>query len=101
MLSSSSSIACPLAKIGSNDIWIAKHILRRAAGDAASKIEDGNVIGNLLHHGHVMVDDEDRKTMPFELFQEFHEPVLFRVVQAGTWFIQKDKLRVSGKGARD
>ena len=59
-----------LAKVGRDDVGVAQHVRRRAVGDALTEIEHRDVICDLLHHRHVVVDDEDGQAVPLEALEQ-------------------------------
>jgi hypothetical protein len=73
---------------------MAQHVRGRTVGDALAEIQHGDVVGDLLHHRHVVVDDEDGQAVPLETLEQADEFVLLDVVEAGTRLVEKQELRL-------
>ena len=85
-----------LAEIGCDDIGIAEYIRWRAVGDALAEVEHGDPVGHLLHHGHVVIDDENGKSMPLETLEECDKAVLLDVIKAGSGLVEEQQLWLTG-----
>jgi hypothetical protein len=90
-----------LAQIGRDDVGVAQNFRRRAVGDAFAEIEHRDVIGDLLHHRHVVIDDKDRQPVSFEAREQTNEFVFLNVIETGSWFIEEQQLRAAGESAGD
>jgi hypothetical protein len=47
------------AQIGADDVGVALHLGRRALGDLAAEVEHHDLVGDLHHQSHVVLDEQD------------------------------------------
>jgi hypothetical protein len=48
-------------EISSHYFRVAQDLPRRTIGNTATKVEHGDVVGNLLDQAHVMIDEKNRE----------------------------------------
>ena len=80
---------------------MAQNIRGRAVGYALAEIEHRDVVGDLLHHRHVVVDDEDGQAVPLKSLEQADKLALFDVIEAGPRLVEKQELWVAGQRTGD
>jgi hypothetical protein len=79
--------------------WICS---RRAFGDLAAVVEDADVVRDIHHHAHVVLDQQDGDAfVARQVFEEFVEFGRFAWVEAGRRFVEAEQERVNTECAGD
>ena len=94
--------ARPPAASGIGMLRVAEHVLGRAGLDDLAEIHDGDAVADLLHHRHVVRDEEvGEAQLGLQLLQELQDLRLDRDVERGDAFVGDDDLRVEAERAGD
>src|SRR5215510_9797308 len=90
------------AEIGRDHPGIVANLIRRAVCDLLAVVEHDDVVGNLHHHGHVVLDQKDRGRMLVpDLVQIAAELGALIRIEAGGRLVETKQHRVRAHGARD
>ena len=81
---------------------IVLHLERGAFGDLAAEFHRHHVIGDLHHHRHVVLDEQDREIeLPTDVGHGVAQLVDFGVRESGRRLVHEKKARSSGEGPGD
>ena len=90
------------AEIGGDHLRIVAHRVRRAVGDLDAIVEHDHVVGNLHHHRHVVLDQQDRDgVLVADGEQQRVELGAFARIEAGRRLVEAEQHRIGAHGARD
>ena len=89
-------------QIGCDHLRVVAHRFRIAIGDLLAVIENDHVVGDLHHHAHVMLDQEDRGAVfATDELQEIVELGRFTRVEACCRLVEAKKVRIGAHRACD
>ena len=78
------------------------HLVGGAVGDLAAVIEHGDPLGNVHHHRHVVLDQDDRRApFPVHLEDEARHVLFFFLVHAAHRLVEQQELRVERQRAAE
>ena len=81
---------------------MALHFGRGAVGDLAAVIEHGDPLGNVHHHRHVVLDQDDRRApLPVHLEDEAGHVLFFFLVHAAHRLVEQQQLGVERQRAAE
>ena len=90
------------AEIGGDDLRIVAHLRRRAVGDLDAVVEHDDMVGNLHHDRHVVLDQQDRGVVVVaDRAQERVEIGRFARIEAGGRLVEAEQHRIGAHGAGD
>src|SRR5215813_10651953 len=90
------------AEIGRDHPGIVANLIRRAVCDLLAMVEHDDVVGNLHHHGHVVLDQKDRgRMLVTDLVQIAAELGALIGIEAGGRLVEAKQHRVRAHGAGD
>ena len=90
------------AEVGGDHLGIVAHVLGRAVRDLAAVLQDDHVVGDLHHHRHVVLDEQDRgAVLGADRAQEGLEIRRLARVEAGRRLVQAQHGGLAAHGARD
>ncbi len=90
------------AEIGGDDARVGPHRLRVAVGDLAAIFQHHDVIGNLHHHRHVVLDQQDRGAgIVLDVHQQLVERQRFLRIEAGGRLVQAQEFGPGAHRTRD
>ena len=78
-----------LAQVGFDHPRIGAHLLGRALGDLGAVVEDDDLVGDVHHHLHVVLDEKDGDATIADLEDQLAQLRLLGGVQAGGGLIQQ------------
>ena len=90
------------AEIGGDHLGVVAHRVGRAVGDLDAVVEHDDVVGNLHHHRHVVLDQQDRDVVfVADGEQELVELGALARIEAGGRLVEAEQHRIGAHGAGD
>ena len=89
------------AQIGLGHTAVRLHDRGRAARDQHAEVEHVDLLAQVEHEVHVVVDHEDRDAAVADSAEALAEPLALHGVEPAGGFVEEDDARVADQGARD
>src|SRR6185369_17145979 len=78
-------------KVSGDHLGVVAHVIRGAVGDLAAVLEHDDMVGDFHHHGHVVLDEQDRSTLlGLNGFQERRQVAGLAWVEARRRFVEAE-----------
>src|SRR5262245_45447560 len=88
-----------LAEVGLDDERVGAHLVRGALGDLLAHVEHRDAIGDVHHHAHVVLDQDDRgPPLLVHVEDEPRHVLLLLLVHPAHWLVQQEDLGIEGQG---
>src|SRR5262245_46314581 len=87
----------PSPPVGLDDARLGPDLVGRPLGDLLPHVEDGDAVGDVHHHAHVVLDEDDRGVpLLLHVQDEARHVLLLFLVHAAHWLVEQEDLRLQG-----
>src|SRR5437870_6151622 len=92
------ALATFLPQIGPDHLGVASNLVGLSLGDLLAHVEDGHAIGDVHHHAHVVLDQDDgRAPLLVDVEDETRHVLLLFLIHAAHRLVEEEDLGIEGE----